>query len=187
MRFWLSSRVHYFGLFSVAGAVVVLISIYQFKQSPAKPATNSSIRSDNTIVQIDPHRPCGAICVGVASTILNRPIPVDQVRRAISFDPLGRTSLAELVRGLRSFGFAAIGVQIGWTDLKRLNGVPIIAYSRLGHFFVLIPQNSMATSLFSTCRRRYARPMRTNFPTSGMELPSSSKVGRRNSKFDLKR
>jgi ABC-type bacteriocin/lantibiotic exporter with double-glycine peptidase domain len=97
--------------------------------------------------QIDPHNPCGLVCVSVVSRLLDRPSNPAQSRKIVTCDALGRTSMAELVDGLGALGFAAFGARLDQIALKKLDGMPIILHTRGNHFVVILPMRD-GTAVF---------------------------------------
>src|SRR5437762_3570734 len=91
----------------VAGAVVgvSLTGLYHWpvQPHPLPPGI------DSPIVSVDLDRPCGPVSACVALRLLGRPVGLAEVARHVPSDYAGRTSMAELVGGLRATGVWAEG------------------------------------------------------------------------------
>lgn len=85
----------------------------------------------------DPEAPCGAVSAAVASHVVGKPKTLKRACAAIASDPLGRTSMAELIAGLRQLGLSAEGLNIPPALLPRLRQ-PVILYVQNSHFVVAL-------------------------------------------------
>jgi len=96
-------------------------------------------KAGSELEQIDPQHPCGLVSIVVVTSALGSPVEQDQVEKVIAIDGLGRTSMAELIRGLRSLGFASAGIKLETSTLRHLAGKPLILHVRPSHFLVAVP------------------------------------------------
>jgi ABC-type bacteriocin/lantibiotic exporter with double-glycine peptidase domain len=101
--------------------------------------SRSTVESGKAMQAIDPERPCGVVCVALTSHLLGQPVALSRAKEVVSVDGLGRTSLAQVVDGLRGLGFSAIGVKLDARSLGQLTGTPVILYVNRGHFVVALP------------------------------------------------
>lgn len=100
----------------------------------AAPSTPASTRMDS-LRRADPTSPCGAVSATVAAQLLEVPLSLDEAVKAVPADPLGRTSMKELIAGLRKLGFAAEGLRLSPDGLWATRG-PAILHVHGSHFLV---------------------------------------------------
>jgi ABC-type bacteriocin/lantibiotic exporter with double-glycine peptidase domain len=86
----------------------------------------------------DPKNPCGLVCIALVSHLHQRPVSLTEVRRLVPPDPLGRTSMNELVKGLQALGFGVVGVKLRLEACQQLS-VPLIIHEDGSHFAVVVP------------------------------------------------
>jgi ABC-type bacteriocin/lantibiotic exporter with double-glycine peptidase domain len=87
----------------------------------------------------DPDSACGPVSATLVTRLLGRPQPLEAVRKTIPADPNGATSMSELITGLRSLGFGAVGIRATRSELRHLAGSPLILHVNDNHFVVAVP------------------------------------------------
>lgn len=135
---------------SVAAVVAaVLLAGWQWERSRV---SRDRLALRESIAQLapgrrgDPQAPCGAVCATVAARILNRPLQLKVAVAAVPSDPLGRTSMAELVSGVRSLGLAAEALELSTTALRTIHQ-PVVLHVAESHFLVAITDGGGAVVL----------------------------------------
>jgi ABC-type bacteriocin/lantibiotic exporter with double-glycine peptidase domain len=86
----------------------------------------------------DPSNPCGPTAAAVVGLWHGRSLALAEVKSAIPCDALGRTSMAELRRGMVQLGFACEGIRVKSDLLSKLQ-VPAILFVNGNHFVVVAP------------------------------------------------
>ncbi len=87
---------------------------------------------------VAPDCPCGVVAAAVASRCVGRPIALDDVRRNMLVDPLGRTSMLELLRALQRLGVPATPAKLDAASL-RAAATPAVLFVDGSHFVTAIP------------------------------------------------
>lgn len=90
---------------------------------------------------IDPANPCGPVAAAVVARWLDRPASLSACREAIPCDAMGRTSMAELKRGLERLGVRSAGVKLDAQLVSDMR-LPLIVFVNGNHFAVAVPHEA---------------------------------------------
>jgi ABC-type bacteriocin/lantibiotic exporter with double-glycine peptidase domain len=130
-----------FRFLTVSVAVLCLCTVAIVLYVARRPAVASATSDDSsaTIPEYDLEHPCALVSAVIALQLLGHPVQLADVGKEIKRDGVGRTSMAELISGMRKLGFAGIGLKATPAALKKLRGRPLIAYTDQSHFLVVLP------------------------------------------------
>ena len=113
----------------------------RFSSRHSSPSPPLSLEQEGEGVRVyDPRRPCGPVCIAVVASLLGKDLAIDDVCRQIKPDPLGRSSVADLLEASEHFGLSAKALNLDTVYLSRLSS-PAIVHLLSNHFVTVIADN----------------------------------------------
>jgi len=132
---WRAALLAGLALATAGGALAVM-------RNQASPSRTTLVKSG------DPGNPCGVVSATMVSHLLGKPVRLDQAKRVIHCDALGRSSMAEIAQGLEALGFPAVGVRMDRHKFQRLE-IPAILHVDDSHFVVAIMKSDGMVMLYN--------------------------------------
>ncbi|MDA1051656.1 MAG: cysteine peptidase family C39 domain-containing protein [Planctomycetota bacterium] len=100
---------------------------------PARQALNASA----AVFSRDENAPCGAVSIVLASRLLDRPLALSQVCDSLVADPMGRSTMREMIQTLDELGFAAAPIILSTRDFNNVDELPLIVHLDSDHWAVV--------------------------------------------------
>jgi len=136
----MSSSVTKIWVIVVGGALLLAVGVslpFLVRTNSSQDVLRKPSRSHGGYPIQDPNNPCGPVCVAEVARLLKRPIGLAEATKLLHPDPIGRTSMADLIRGLRTLGFGAAGVNLDPNTISLLS-CPVILHTDGSHFAVVV-------------------------------------------------
>lgn len=127
--------------FAVSTVVLVASGVGWARRSREQADTAREMRRLDPMRRADPATPCGAVSAAVVSRLLGKSVLLKDATHAVPADPLGQTSMAELIAGLRRLGWAAEGLNLSASTLGHLSS-PAILHVNGSHFVAAMADGS---------------------------------------------
>lgn len=93
---------------------------------------------------LDPQNPCGPVAVKVISQCLGVSTSLSKCNDVVPCDSLGRTTMAELQKGLEVLGVLSVGITIQQESISEIR-LPMIMHVNDNHFVVSLPNKNGVT------------------------------------------
>src|SRR3972149_1259186 len=150
-----------------------------------KPSRHEQHNLEGGMFVLDPPRPCGATCVALVSRLYGKSTAIDDIVDLVQPDPLGRSSMDELVVALEEVGFPVAAVSAPAKVLCKVRTSMILHCQESpfvvavagsgGEFLVLDPPRAPATMSLKSITTSYSgRAIITGEDESGLAISLAS-------------
>ncbi|WP_198001061.1 cysteine peptidase family C39 domain-containing protein [Gimesia fumaroli] len=116
----------------------------EFNLWPTQRADQSSLENENTLATLDPQNPCGPVAVRVISQCLGVSTSLSKCGEIVPCDSLGRSTMAELQKGLETLGILSVGITVHQESISEIK-LPMIMHVNNNHFVVSLPNDHGVT------------------------------------------